>query len=624
VGAFNQTVSDAIGWFEFDGGQVYVTTPEEPFTIGTTSTYEFHFRSTTSDGLQMWSYQDDPSTSGVLDYIWDDPVVEYATDKPRQPEITTNTGDTYHFYDPYSHQLLARSTTAPTVDGVYEFYRNIDDLDGLAAAFGNPETPATPYAAYHELKTPYALYNWEVGLHAPMLLVNKLLSIQKFDEALAVAKWVFDPLAERSSPPVPGDLWNFPPFKNVLAENELEKTLAMLQPNGVVEQGNVVGEWRDNPFEPHVVARARRQAYMKWFAMRYIEILIAYGDWYFMQNTLETIPMAIQLYVQASHLYGPRAQRIPRRGRKKVETYNSLLDQWDGFGNAVVQMELAFPFSQQSDKPLGELHGKPVLANIFGFATSRYFCVPNNPKLDEVRNLIDDLLYKIRHCLDINGVFRQLPLFEPPIDPGLLVQAAAAGLSFASVISDLNSPMGNYRFPLLLQKALELCNELKSMSSIFLSVREKRDAEALSNLRAGQEVVIAGLVMEMKKQGLEDANRTLAALQQSRLAPAYRLRHFVQLLGEELSRVPSEDADFSELQNRFDQLSEDAGFKLTTYENQDMNKSGEAASQNSLIGEVEALSSFLSTFVPCPFLFLFSFFFLFFFGQPADDHPEPD
>ncbi|KAH6949413.1 hypothetical protein BKA56DRAFT_289382, partial [Ilyonectria sp. MPI-CAGE-AT-0026] len=497
-------------------------------------------------------------------------------------------------------QLLQKDLNPRALqDALKQYLFGVDQVSnlqviGLASAFGNPVKPATPFGAYHELKTPYALYNWEMALHAPMLLVNKLLSIQKFDEALAVAKWVFDPFADRSSPAVPGDLWHFPPFKNVLAENELEKTFAMLEPNTVVEQGNVIGEWRDNPFEPHVVARARRQAYMKWFAMRYIEILITYGDWYFTQNTLETIPMAIQLYVQASHLYGPRAQRIPRLGKKKIETYNSLLDQWDGFSNAIVQMELAFPFSQQSDKPLGELHGKQVLANIFGFATSRYFCVPNNPKLDEVRNLIDDRLYKIRHCQDINGVVRQLPLFEPPIDPGLLVQAAAAGLSFASVISDLNSPMGNYRFPLLLQKALELCNELKSMNGVFLSVKEKRDAEALSNLRAAQEVTVAGLVMELKKQALEDVNLTLAALQQSRLAPVCRLNHFVQLLGEDLGKVPSEDADFSELQNRYDQLTDNAGFKLTSFESQDMDKANDAALQNSLIGEIEALSSFLN------------------------------
>jgi hypothetical protein len=37
--------------------------------------------------------------------------------------------------------------------------------------------------------------------------------------------------------------------------------------------------------------------------------------------------------------------------------------------------------------------------------------------------------------MNIQGVVRQLPLFEPPIDPALLVQAAAAGIDLGSVLT---------------------------------------------------------------------------------------------------------------------------------------------------------------------------------------------
>ena len=40
-----------------------------------------------------------------------------------------------------------------------------------------------------------------------------------------------------------------------------------------------------------------------------------------------------------------------------------------------------------------------------------------------------DRLFKIRNSLNIRGIFRQLPLFEPPIDPALLARAAAAKLT---------------------------------------------------------------------------------------------------------------------------------------------------------------------------------------------------
>jgi hypothetical protein len=79
-----------------------------------------------------------------------------------------------------------------------------------------------------------------------------------------------------------------------------------------------------------------------------------------------------------------------------------------------------------------------------------FFAIPDNPNLRALGDTIDDRLFKIRHSQDINGITRILPLFEPHIDPGLLVQAAAQSLSLSSVLQGLNGPMPNYRFQYLL------------------------------------------------------------------------------------------------------------------------------------------------------------------------------
>jgi hypothetical protein len=50
---------------------------------------------------------------------------------------------------------------------------------------------------------------------------------------------------------------------------------------------------------------------------------------------------------------------------------------------------------------------------------------------------VADRLYKIRHCMNIEGVVRQLALFEPPIDSGKLVKAIAAGVDISSRSSSL-------------------------------------------------------------------------------------------------------------------------------------------------------------------------------------------
>src|SRR5262249_27349778 len=142
--------------------------------------------------------------------------------------------------------------------------------------------------------------------------------------------------------------WTFPPFKEVDADNVLQRLFLTLKPG---DPNDAINEWRDNPFQPHVVARSRPSAYMKWVVLEHIQILIGYGDYYFRQNPLETIPMAIQCYVMASHLYGPRGQKIPQQGKKLPETYNSLRDKWDAFGNAMVELEVLFPFSNQPEVP---------------------------------------------------------------------------------------------------------------------------------------------------------------------------------------------------------------------------------------------------------------------------------
>ena len=56
--------------------------------------------------------------------------------------------------------------------------------------------------------------------------------------------------------------------------------------------------------------------------------------------------------------------------------------------------------------------------------------------------------------MNIEGVVRQLPLFEPPIDPALLVaRPRRPGSTSAASLGDLNAPLPLYRFAVMLQKA---------------------------------------------------------------------------------------------------------------------------------------------------------------------------
>src|SRR5207253_8308608 len=97
-----------------------------------------------------------------------------------------------------------------------------------------------------------------------------------------------------------------------------------------------------------------------------------------------------------------------------------------------------------------------------------------NAKLLGYWDTVADRLFKIRHCMNIKGVIEPLPLFAPPIDPGLLVAAAAAGLDLGSVLNDINSAPPPYRFVRIIQLAKELCDETRGLGDELLSALEKK------------------------------------------------------------------------------------------------------------------------------------------------------
>lgn len=162
------------------------------------------------------------------------------------------------------------------------------------------------------------------------------------------------------------------------------------------------------------------------------------------------------------------------------------------------------------------------------------FCIPDNPKMTELWDRVEDRLFKIRHCMNIDGKVRQLALFSPPIDPALLVQAAAAGLSIADALSDMAAPMPHYRFSYMLQKANEFTNEVKSLGSQLLGLLEKKDGEELSLFRQVHEQNILKAARAIKQMAIDDGKQNLATLESSKIGiqirlDDYRARQFINL-----------------------------------------------------------------------------------------------
>ncbi|RLB02439.1 MAG: toxin, partial [Deltaproteobacteria bacterium] len=179
-------------------------------------------------------------------------------------------------------------------------------------------------------------------------------------------------------------------------------------------------------------------------------------------------------------------------------------------------------------------------------------------KLLSYWDTVADRLFKIRHCMNIEGVVRQLPLFQPPIDPGLLVKAAAAGIDISSLVSGLNQPLMPVRATLLIQKALELAGEVRNMGNSLLSALEKRDAEALTRLRQAHEITIQKMVQDVRYLQWKEAEASTEALIKSRESALERYRFYQRLLGkneDELKDVASFSLQRRELtEEKFDEV----------------------------------------------------------------------
>ena len=90
--------------------------------------------------------------------------------------------------------------------------------------------------------------------------------------------------------------------------------------------------------------------------------------------------------------------------------------------------------------------------------------------------------------MNIEGVVRPLALFDPPIDPGMLVKAAAAGIDIGSIVSGLNQPAGPVGRGRFIAKALELCGDVQRLGSALLAALEQKDAEHLALVRQTHEI----------------------------------------------------------------------------------------------------------------------------------------
>lgn len=391
---------------------------------------------------------------------------------------------------------------------------------------------------------PYSGYNWELLFHVPLTIAVHLSKNQRFAEAQRWFHYIFDPTSTDASIPAPKRYWKFLRFRQETDVQQVDELLMLLskpasectQPEKELKVKILEGYQaiKDHPFQPHRVARTRIIAYQYAVIMKYLDNRIAWGDHLFTQDTVESITEATQHYVLAANLLGPRPQRIPSRGTVQPKSFHQLrATGLDPMGNALVELEAKFPFNLALPSAGGSAAGSTgdQSGPLMGIGRTLYFCIPRNEKLLGYWDTVGDRLMKIRNCMNIQGVVRQLALFDPPLDPGMLVKAVAAGIDVGGIIGGLNQPLAPVRAQFLIQKALELCGEVRGLGTALLSAIEKQDSERLALLRQEHEIAIHTLSREVRFLQWKQAQDATESLLRTRRSTVERYDFALRKLG---------------------------------------------------------------------------------------------
>ncbi|WP_019500352.1 neuraminidase-like domain-containing protein [Pseudanabaena sp. PCC 6802] len=482
--SFTLTVKNQPGWFTFDNGdEAFLVMPqaEKLKPISDSLVVE-----TDSNGAITLSYTDNPPSN---------------SEKYTFTRLTTSTVrhlSQKAFIGGIDHLLTPDSQLTPELN---------------FARFNPSNLVIPPTSKALDFNGSYGLYFQEIFFHIPFLVANTLNANQRFAEAQKWYHYIFNPTQQiqpNSQSWNSDRFWRYLPFRG----NTLKKLEAILTDD------KAIAAYNNDPFDPHAIAQLRIGAYEKAIVMKYIDNLLDWGDNLFAQDTWESITQATLLYLLAYDLLGAKPEDLGKEKSPQPETFQCIQTQYkDKIPQFLIELEQLVGTGQSSS-----------LTNTPFNDINAYFCVSENEQFTAYWDRVEDRLYKIRHCQNIEGVMRQLALFEPAIDPNQLVRAVASGNLPMSVVSGLRAEVPNYRFDYMLERAKNITSTVIQLGSSLLSALEKKDAEQISLLKATQESAILRLIQMTKEKQITEAQANVDSLNKSLDAAQNRLNHYQNLI----------------------------------------------------------------------------------------------
>ncbi|MER2473077.1 Tc toxin subunit A-related protein [Photorhabdus laumondii] len=342
-----------------------------------------------------------------------------------------------------------------------------------------------------------SLYFWELFYYTPMLVAQRLLHEQNFDQANRWLKYVWSPSGYIVHGQIQDYYWNVRPL--------LEDT-----------------SWNSDPLDsvdPDAVAQHDPMHYKVSTFMRTLDLLIARGDYAYRQLERDTLNEAKMWYMQALHLLGdkPYLSLSTTWGNPRLDSAADITTQ-NAYASAISAL-------RQGTPTLLSLRSANSLTDLF------------LPQINEVMmnywQTLAQRVYNLRHNLSIDGQPLYLPIYATPADPKALLSAAVATSQGGG---NLPEPfMSLWRFPHMLENARGMVSQLIQFGSTLQNIIEHQDAEALNALLQNQaaELILTNLSIQDKTIEELDAEKTV--LEKSKAGAQSRFDSYSKLYDENIN-----------------------------------------------------------------------------------------
>lgn len=173
---------------------------------------------------------------------------------------------------------------------------------------------------------------------------------------------------------------------------------------------------------------------------------------------------------------------------------------------------------QGADHPAEAIYVNDPFSAIYISGTALAFCVVPNPVVNALVLKAEVELFKIRNCMNIAGMVRELDPFAAPTDSTTGIQVIGAAGGTINVPAQRAGLPSAYRYRFLVERARQLVGMAQQVEAAFLSALEKLDAERYAALRAEQDVATSRASIKLQDLKVREAESgvKLAELQRTR------------------------------------------------------------------------------------------------------------